>query len=197
MKYKEDQGTNFGTWDDRISRLMYRDSVPLIVGQTSLWEMQGKDLLLGDYGGASGTDWGVDSVAVDIDESKNPDIVDDVVTHPGRYDAVLMRYLLHYLSDYQIRWMLETINTQKIIVCQFVNEGHSMVIKNSISKGAEAEKYFRTSEALFALFEGSRFRIEHKVCLEYDVGSDFYKNRLGIDTILNHKEKIWIFEATA
>lgn len=183
--YKEDEGTNFGLWNDDVSRLMYHNIMPLVVGQ---FDFQGT---VADYGGANGLlkDWIPQAVTIDIDESKKPDIVDDITTHSEEYDNVYMRYVLHYMNDEQIGRMLANIK-HKLIVVQFTNEQEDLTIKNLISNGNEDDKHFRDKKELFGLF--ADFAIYKAIEVSYEVTPAFYANRLQVETDLSHKESIQI-----
>lgn len=185
--YNEDQGLQFGQWTDDVSRLMYRDVMPLAVSQI---DFTGS---VADYGGANGIvkDYIPQAVSIDIDESKQPDIVDDITTHQGNYDIVLARYVLHYLDDEQVRQMASIIQN-RLVVIQFTNEANDLAIKRQISDSNEAQKHFRTKDELYSLF--TDFTVRKALQLEYTVTPEFYKNRLQIDTELSHQEQIQIIE---
>ena len=96
--YKIDQGTNFGTWEDTTSKLLYDDAMPAMLNGINI---KGKVL---DYGGANGLlkKYIPNSLSIDIDPTKKPDIVGDIKTYNPNCDLVVMRYLLHYLNDKEV-----------------------------------------------------------------------------------------------
>ena len=179
--YKEDNGANFGKWEDGVSRLMYFDSTKDILSKISIPD------IVADYGGANGNLklFIPNSISVDIDESKNPDILDDILTHKGKYDLIVIRYVLHYLNDYQVLKLFESIKSYhngKILLIQFCNNDLKSKYENSINEF----KYFRTeyqSEQLLPVFE--------KIySIEYECTKEFYKNRLNNDNGVPHNEII-------
>jgi len=187
---KEDNGKMFGKWKDEVSILLYEDINKHISKYVK------KIDTVGDYGGANGL-LGKSLkckkyTVIDYDESKkdnNNFINDNIITHKGEYDTVVLKLVLHYLKDIEIKRMLENIKAKNIIIVQFVNSGIDLKIKQEISKDSnEKKKYFRTkTELLNILYD---FKEVDK--FDYIVTSDFYKNRLQIDTYLQHKETLLI-----
>ncbi len=104
--YKEDKGTEFGKWFDSISKLIYFDSVKDILSKI---DTHG---IIADYGGANGIlkQFIPNIITIDIDASKKPDIVDNILTHKGNYDLIIIRFVLHYLNDYEVLELFENIN---------------------------------------------------------------------------------------
>lgn len=185
--YKEDKGQEFGTWPDKVSRLMYAGIMPIVLSQIELPNN------IADYGGANGLlkEYIPNATSIDIDPSKKPDIVDNIILHKGKYDLVFMRYVLHYLAGEEIATMLQNINSRLVII-QFTNEEEDLELKQKISQDNEAKKYFRTKEQLFALFKD--FVILNAIEIDYKVTPEFYKNRLQINTDISHNEQIQIIE---
>lgn len=191
--YELDKGNAFGHWNDPVSKLMYIDSIEL-----SFKGIKTSELSVADYGGANGIlrDY-LDCkkyICIDIDSSKDCDIHENILTHTGHYNLIVIRYVLHYLTDEEITQLLEHITSfhhGDILIIQFTNESDDLRIKKEISKEVEQgveQKYFRTFSQLLSLF-GER-NIKYVTQLSYTVTPEFYKNRLGIDTKLSHKEQI-------
>lgn len=197
--YKNDRGTNFGSGDDPISNLIYRDSAKTFLQNVSI---AGKRIA--DYGGANAIlrrflgDADAYTV-VDTDKTKQTGddfICDDITTHRGQYDLVICRYVLHYLTDEQIRQMfaqIKTNGTAQILLIQFVNQGLDLKIKREISaqfETGEERKIFRNCRQLFDLLDG--FHIENVDKVDYLATSDFYRNRFGTsERVTPHQETIY------
>ncbi len=175
--YKEDQGINFGKWNDSISQFLYQDSTKQILSKINIPNS------VADYGGANGNlkQFIPQSISIDIDKSKNPDINDNILTHSKYYDLVIIRYVLHYLNDYEVLQLFETIKAKNILVIQFENND----LKNKYFNSQNEFKYFRTTEQLKHLLPISSKEIYSK---EYELGKDFYTNRLGQGNYKTHKE---------
>jgi len=179
--YKEDNGTNFGKWSDNTSKLMYYDSVKDILSKI---DTKGK---IADYGGANGIlkEFIPNIISVDIDASKKPDILDNILTHKGNYELIIIRFVLHYLNDYEILQLFENIKEYhkgKILIIQFTNED----LKSKYFNSKNEFKYFRTKvqlEKLLPVFK-------HIYAIEYNCTREFYKNRLNIYNGIEHKEEI-------
>jgi len=179
MIYKEDKGTQFGKWNDKTSRFLYVDSMKEIL------EVIKVDGTVGDYGGANGNlkQFLPQSISIDIDESKNPDIVDNILTHKGRYDWVIIRFVLHYLTDKEIIELFKTIPSSNVMVIQFTNED----LKTKYSNSENEIKYFRTKTQLESLLPKGTSSFYRKL---YNCTKEFYKNRLGLDDGTEHIESI-------
>lgn len=196
--YKLDGGKDFGSGDDPVSELMYRTSVPTLLKNVVV---KGKQIA--DYGGGNGivgSFLAADSYTViDTDKSKQGAenfICDDITTHRGYYDLIICRYVLHYLTDKQIRRMFAQIiqnGTPEILLVQFVNQGFDLKVKREISAQYETgqeKKIFRNCRQLFDLLDD--FHIENVDKIEYLVTSDFYRNRFGIkERTPPHEEAIY------
>jgi hypothetical protein len=185
-----DQGTRFGSWTDPTSRLIYHDVMPVM--------LTGIDprLQVLDLGGGNRLlqQWLPYSIAVDVDPSKEPDVVADVLTYTPRVapDLVVMRYLLHYLTDAQVVELLRHVDTYHdgpVLVIQFVNDGFDLELKrrNSINE----VKHFRNEGHLLSLvgLGGPRF-LRRRVAVEYEVTAEFYRNRLGNPDGVTHNETV-------
>ena len=179
--YKEDNGINFGKWTDATSKLIYVDSIKEILLKI---DTSGK---VADYGGANGIlkQFIPDIITIDIDASKKPDIVDNIRTHQGNYDLIIIRFVLHYLNDYEVLQLFDNIqkyHNGKILLIQFTNEDLKSKYYNSINEF----KYFRTKNQLEKLLPN----FENIYSIEYECSKEFYKNRLSIDNAIKHKEEI-------
>lgn len=179
--YKEDKGCFFGKWNDKTSKIMYYDSTVKILSKINT---KGK---IADYGGANGIlkNFIPNIITIDIDKSKNPDIVDNILTHKGIYDLIIIRFVLHYLNDYEVLQLFENIKSYhkgKILVIQFVNEDLKLKYFNSRNEF----KYFRTKKQLEKLLP----IFKNIYSLQYKCSKKFYKNRLEINNAKKHKEQI-------
>lgn len=175
--FKEDKGVNFGKWNDTVSRFMYFDSTKEILNKIKVPNK------VADYGGANGNlkTFIPNSVSIDIDKSKKPDICDNILTHKKKYQLIIIRFVLHYLNDYEVLQLFNGIKSPVLLI-QFCN--NDLKRKYANSKGEF--KYFRTEQQLEALLPKFK-KIYSK---EYTVTKEFYKNRLGILNGVPHKEKI-------
>lgn len=179
--YKEDQGDSFGTWTDPVSRFMYVESTARIIERITVPKT------VADYGGANGLlkAFIPHAISIDIDPSKSPDICDNILTHKGQYELVVVRYVLHYLTDRQVINLFANMASNKVgqvLVIQFVNND----LRSKYKCSQNEVKYFRTEQQTQALLPP---------CLEvytadYDVTPEFYANRLGIHVATGHCETI-------
>jgi len=194
-----DKGMDFGKWNDKVSKTIYSESIG------SLKRYDFSNQRVADYGGGNGllkkeiggNDW----IVIDCDSSKSPDIVDNIVTHSGDYDVVVLRMVLHYLSDSEIEEMISRIQkngVKEIHLLQFWSErGEDLLIKKTISKlfeePTEGKKFFRTKEEILSFF--SEFSVEEVGFSRYVVSGEFYRNRFSNPTIpdVPHKETLTHF----
>ena len=179
--YKEDSGTGFGKWTDPISRLMYFDSTNDILSKIQVPHR------VADYGGANGNLKKMipNAISIDIDCTKNPDIIEDILTHVGNYDLIVIRFVLHYLTDYKVLQLfnnIEKYHKGNILVIQFINNDLVSKYKNSKNEF----KYFRTEQQTQALLPD----LKEIYNIDYTVTQEFYKNRLNIANSQPHKETI-------
>jgi hypothetical protein len=179
--YKEDNGIDFGKWSDNTSKLMYFDSVKDILSKI---DTKGK---IADYGGANGIlkQFIPNIISIDIDASKNPDIVDNILTHNGNYDLIIIRFVLHYLNDYEVLKLFKNIEKYhkgKILIIQFTNED----LKSKYYNSKNEFKYFRTKNQLQKLLP----KFKNIYSIKYECSIEFYKNRLNIENAKNHIEEI-------
>lgn len=188
MSTNVDQGTAFGTWTDRTSRLIYHDAMPALLSGV---DCTGEVL---DLGGANGLsrEWFPGAVTVDVDPSKEPDIVANALdyTPDHRYDLVLIRYVLHYLTNRQVTQLFEQVagyHDGPLVLIQFVNDDLDIKLVNSVN---EERRYFRTEGALRQLVDRAPWKLYRRIGLEYVVDPMFYTHRLGHPTGTAHLERV-------
>lgn len=184
MIFIEDKGLEFGEWDDNTSKLMYYLSTPLFL---SMVNTCGK---VYDLGGGNGIikKFISHAITVDIDESKKPDILEDIRAFvvPDDCNLVIIRYVFHYLTDNEIKQLISNIKCPCLII-QFVNNSqHSLFIKKEIARQAGENKYFRTEPDLFGLLPYPK----NKLTIAYRVDPEFYLNRLNVIVGESHDEEI-------
>lgn len=190
MQHVVDQGVNFGKWGDPTSKLMYHDVMELALDGV---DVTGR---VADYGGANGMlkQWIPQALSVDYDLTKNPDICDDIKTHCGEYDMIVMRYVLHYMDDDTVIGLLHNIasyHAGRLLIIQFVNEDLVSKYSNSIGE----VKWFRDEADLRALLERA-WTIDKRRSTDYRVDAEFYRNRLQHPNPSSHDERIVIYELT-
>tara|TARA_R110000751_G_scaffold72388_1_gene146650 strand:- start:164 stop:721 length:558 start_codon:yes stop_codon:yes gene_type:complete len=176
--YKADQGTAFGKWKDTVSQFMYFDSVKPILSKINIPNK------VADFGGANGNlkEFVPNIITIDRDASKNPDIVANILDHKEHYELVIIRYVLHYLTDYEVLQLFENINADNVLVIQFTNDD----LKSKYFNSRNEFKYFRTKVQLEKLLPKSKLVYSE----DYTVTEDFYKNRLQIDNSRAHVETL-------
>jgi len=179
--YQTDQGTNFGKWTDTISQFMYQSSTKDILNLISIPNK------VADYGGANSNmkSYIPNLITIDIDGTKNPDIHDNIINHKGEYDLIIIRYVLHYLNDYEVLELFNNIKQYhkgQVLIIQFTNEDLKSKYKNSINEF----KYFRTENQLEELLPHFT-KIYTK---DYKVTKEFYLNRLNNPNGINHQETL-------
>lgn len=179
MIYNEDKGIHFGKWNDKTSKFMYFSSTKEILEDLKI---KGT---IADYGGANGNlkTFLPNSISIDIDESKNPDIIDNILTHSKKYDWVVIRYVLHYLTDQEVLQLFNNIQSDNILIIQFTNEDLKIKYNNSKNE----IKYFRTRTQLESLLPKKKNIIYRKL---FDCTLEFYKNRLNINNAIEHIETL-------
>lgn len=176
-----DQGKGFGLWNDRTSRFIYRDSVSQILSKIERYSV------VADYGGANGIlkEFIPGIITVDIDASKTPDIVDNILTHKGTYELIIIRFVLHYLNDYEVLQLfahLKDHHRGKILVIQFCNND----LKTKYFNSQNEFKYFRTVQQTEKLLPPHE-KIYSK---KYTCSKEFYLNRLKIENAKAHSETL-------
>lgn len=180
--YKIDQGINFGTWDDPTSRYLYHDSTKEILKRYP-GEITNK-ISVADYGGGNGMiktliPW---ITTIDHDQSKNPDICDDILTHNQPYDLIIMRYVLHYLSDQQIIRVIKQMKAKELIIQNFCN--YDLDVKQYNSQNET--KIFRTPGEILTLLND--FEPDVIYWERFFVTKQFYRNRLNHSNPKGHSE---------
>lgn len=178
-----DCGINFGKWTDETSIYMYNDSTQEILKKINL---QGKKIV--DLGGGNGIikKFLPNAITIDSDATKNPDVVANILTYQPseKFDAVILRYVLHYLSDYEILQLFENLkkwHKGHVLIQQFANEDLKAKYKNSINE----KKFFRCEKQLLKLLPKNATIIYRK---KYLVKKEFYKNRLQNNNGVEHEE---------
>lgn len=182
--YKVDGGIGFGKWTDEVSKFMYFNSVNEILSKVVITPTE----KIADYGGGNGNlkNFIPNIITVDKDESKNPDIVDNILQHKGNYDTIVLRYVLHYLNDYEVLQLfnnIESYHKGKVLLIQFTNDDLRGKYKNSVNEF----KYFRTTQQLEKLLPPNHSKVYSK---EYTVTKEFYVNRLQYKDGTNHQETL-------
>lgn len=191
MRYQEDQGGAFGRWPNKTARLMYHDIMPVALNGI---DTSGR---VADLGGANGLlkEWIPQAVTVDYDESKHPDICEDINTHVGDYDLVVLRYVLHYMPDTGVQALMKHIASYHkgpILIIQFVNDDLAAKRANSVGE----IKWFRNTENTIALLKGCGFKVASCKAVDYVVDPDFYRERLNHPNPTGHLETILAIELT-
>lgn len=170
-----DQGQQFGTWTDPTSRLIYHDAMPALLNRLNL------DGRWVDLGGANGLmrEWLPNLTTVDIDPTKAPDIVADIVDWtPGeQFDAAVCRYVLHYMDHPTVIDFLRHVGSwaSRLLSIQIVNPRPADKYARSVNE----KKYFRTRPHVELLYDMAGWTWEGSASLDYWVGPEFYRNRLG------------------
>ena len=184
-----DKGKDFGRWTDPVSKFLYFDSMSLFLEGIDLSDYS----KIADYGGANGLlkKFIPNALSIDYDPKKKPDIVDDILTHKGDYDLIVIRYVLHYLSNEEIQTLFHNLRdyTGEIWIIQFASDGQDNRIKRANSRN-EGTKYFRDTFRLFGEVEKHISLIESKA-QSIDVTTEFYINRLENPEADRHYETIY------
>jgi hypothetical protein len=120
---------------------------------------------------------------VDKDVNKKPDILDNILTHKNYYDLVILRYVLHYLNDYEVIKLFKNINAKNILIIQFINED----LRSKYLNSKNELKYFRNEQHLMQLIPVKNKKIYSK---EYLVTKEYYINRIGIGKYIKHEETL-------
>jgi hypothetical protein len=189
IKTDIDDGLNFGTWTDPVSRCLYHDSMQHFLRDITTDQFA----KVGDFGGANGLikKFIPQSISIDNDASKNPDICENILSHKGHYDLIVLRYVLHYLTDSEICdfFQNQKNHSGEIWFIQFANDGVDLKIKrsNSINEG---QKFFRSSTELFSLINEHLEIIQIK-SIGLNITREFYKNRLKNNNAQEHYESIY------
>lgn len=189
MIHPEDRGIAFGTWPNQTAQLMYHDIMPLALSSI---DTSGA---VADFGGGNGLmkQWIPQAVSVDYDVTKEPDVYEDILTHQGLYDLIIMRYVLHYMTDFQIRQLFDNIasfHEGRVLVIQFVNSDLAAKVYNSVGE----TKYFRNEAQLANLFDLNKWILRSRKAVAYRVDADFYRWRLNHPNPKAHDETVIIYE---
>lgn len=188
MLHAEDQAKAFGTWDNPTARLMYHDIMELALTGV---DTSGR---VADYGGANGLlkQWIPHSVSVDYDQSKGPDIAEDIMSHVGDYDLIVMRYVMHYLTDAEVLRLFRHIasfHKGRLLIIQFVNDDLISKYANSVGE----TKYFRDDADTHSLVSLD-WMVQARRFEDYTVDADFYRLRLNHPNPSSHDERIVVYE---
>lgn len=188
MQHTEDQGDAFGRWPNKTARLMYHDIMPLALNGI---DTSGS---VADLGGANGLtkEWIPHAVTVDYDQTKNPDIVADILTYRGEHDLLILRYVMHYMPDEKIRQLFYHIRSYhkgRVLVIQFANDDLAAKQANSVGE----TKWFRNSLDTMKLMT-EYFRVASAKAVDYVVDADFYRERLNHPNPTHHHETVLIVE---
>lgn len=191
MRHTEDQGTAFGSWPNNTARLMYHDIMPLALNGI---DTSGR---VADLGGANGLlkQWIPQAITVDYDASKNPDVCEDIRSHVGDYDLVVLRYVLHYMGDIGVRGLMRHLaatHKGRVLVVQFVNDDLAAKRANSVGE----TKWFRTTEETHRLLCETH-RVLSAKAVDYVVEAEFYRDRLNHPNPTSHHETVLILEMEA
>lgn len=189
MRHNEDQGDAFGRWPNKTARLMYHDIMPLVLSGI---DTSGR---VADLGGANGLmkEWIPQAVTVDYDETKGPDICEDISKHVGEYDLLVLRYVMHYMPDTQVLALFDHIvsyHNGRVMVIQFVNDDLAAKRHNSVGE----IKWFRTTQQTLDLLKPCGLRVASCKSVDYVVEPDFYRERLGHTNPKGHWETILALE---
>ena len=175
--YDIDDGIDFGKWKDKTSQYLYYQSTIEILKKIKIPDS------VADFGGGNGLlkQFIPQIKTIDIDENKQPDLIANILHHHDHYELIIIRYVLHYLNDYEVIELFKTINADNILIIQFENQDLKIKYQNSINEF----KYFRTTNQLKALIPKKAKEIYSK---EYMVDSTFYDNRLKNGQYEPHRE---------
>ena len=182
--FEVDAGVCFGHWDNHTSKFLYHDIMPVCLNGI---DVSGK---VADFGGANGLlkEFIPQSISIDLDISKKPDILEDIVSHVGNYNLIVIRYVLHYLEDSKVKELFQHISTYhkgKILVIQFVNEDLEIKKFNSVNE----TKWFRTEKETRELLSQNCEILDYKA-INYFVSEEFYRARLLHPNPKAHRETV-------
>jgi len=182
LTYTIDKGKEFGSWKDKVSKYLYHDSlieIKYFLKKNNI----NTNCSIGDFGGGNGIlkNYFKNLTTIDMDINKNPDILDNILTHKNYYDLVILRYVLHYLNDYEVIKLFKNINAKNILIIQFINKD----LRSKYLNSKNELKYFRNEQHLMQLIPIKNKKIYSK---EYLVTKEYYINRIGIGKYIKHKE---------
>lgn len=189
MTHDEDKGTQFGTWPNPTAQLIYHDIMPLALSGV---DTSGN---VADFGGGNGLlkQWIPHAISVDYDATKQPDIYADILTHRGNYDLIVIRYVLHYMTDEQVKQLFDNLASYSdccVLVIQFVNNDLAIKNYNSVNE----TKYFRNEQHVAGLIDPAKWLLRTRKAVPYHVDADFYRWRLAHPDPVEHDETIVIYE---
>lgn len=171
-------GPLFGTYPDRTSQLIYRDAWPALLSGVPR-----TDTVL-DLGGANGLSrlYFTDVTTVDSDRTSSADVLADARYYEPRrhFDRVLLRYVLHYMSDLDVQRLLRKVASYHdgpVHVIQFVGR----TAEKAESSADREMRWFRSEATLLALLASAGYAVERRIALQYRVEPEFYLNRLGVE----------------
>ena len=156
---------------------------------------------MADLGGGGGLSRGFLApscvvTTVDSDPSTGPDVVADLLTWTppaAPFDTVLLRYVLHYLSDRQVRALFASMTGWRwsnVLVVQFANQRPEDKAANSADTD---DRHWRTPAELVRLLHDdlpawlAGPRVNR---LDYTVHPEFYGSRLGVPGKYPHGETL-------
>lgn len=182
--YDEDSGQAFGTWPNATARFMYDEAMECCVSDINALAR------VGDLGGGNGLlkRWLPNAVSVDHDPSKNPDVLDNIMSHVDEYDWLLLRYVLHYMDDAAVVALLAHLASYhkgRLKIIQFANHDLEVKQHNSVNE----TKFFRTPNQLTGLLTASAdWALLRMSAAQYGVDEDFYRWRLQHPDPVGHNE---------
>ena len=149
-----DHANTFGKGKSATSKLLYFYSLSIALDCISTEIPSG---IVYDFGGGNGLSkrWFDNNKVVTIDN--NPDMEPDICSNINTYDVppdasmVLMRHVLHYLTDDEIKALINRI-TVPILLIQFTNK--DIKAKQAQTKN-EDHKNFRTLDQVLELLYDS------------------------------------------
>lgn len=181
-----DDSETFGKGKDATSRLLYAHSLSLAVDRLP----QLKRGVIYDLGGGNGLSRkhfpNDDVVTIDSSPAMKPDIVADIRDHdvPDNASLVLLRFVLHYLTDVDVGRLLDRIKALVLLI-QFTND--DIEAKTMQTAGIEDHRYFRTWDETTTLLGGGFERLYR---IEYTVTPEFYMARTGRTGMSKHDETL-------
>lgn len=179
-----DGGTAFGTWPDPTAQLIYHDVMPALLSGMPL------DGRVVDLGGGNGLlkQWVPQALTVDVDATKAPDVVADILEWTGYYDVGVLRYVLHYLDDAGVRRLMRHLHAYhhgKLLVIALAND---VALAAKRANSVNETKWFRSEAHLLALM--APWVVVERRRFDYTVGAAFYRWRLGHPNPTAHPEAI-------
>lgn len=190
-----DHANTFGKGKSATSKLLYFYSLSIALDCMSNEIPSG---IVYDLGGGNGLSkrWFDNNQVVTVDN--NPDMKPDICSNINTYNVppdasmVLMRHVLHYLTDDEIKALINRV-TVPILLIQFTNK--DIKAKQAQTKN-EDHKTFRTlDQVLELLYDSTKNNIKRLYKIDYTVEPDFYVERFGVMGKSTHDETLcawWI-----